>query len=123
MEIHSVFESTIRYIGSMLSAYELSGEKYPALVKQAQVLADGLSAAWSLVSFRNPLHEYFADHVSGKRNSLRGGQHQHQHADDCDCESTRDTLMNSILNSSQSNIAEAGTVSCLAQTPPSMVYS
>ena len=31
----------------MLSAYELSGEKYPALITQAEVLANKLSAAWS----------------------------------------------------------------------------
>ncbi|TBU25617.1 glycoside hydrolase family 47 protein [Dichomitus squalens] len=44
----SVFESTIRYVGGMLSAYELTNKKYPVLVKQAQTLADKLSAAWSL---------------------------------------------------------------------------
>ncbi|KAH9941640.1 glycoside hydrolase family 47 protein [Epithele typhae] len=43
----SVFESTIRYLGAMLSAYELSGEKYPALINQSVVLANKLSAAWS----------------------------------------------------------------------------
>ncbi|KAI0738967.1 seven-hairpin glycosidase [Daedaleopsis nitida] len=42
----SVFESTIRYLGGMLSAYELSGQKHPALVKQAEVLGHKLSAAW-----------------------------------------------------------------------------
>ncbi|KAI1786737.1 glycoside hydrolase family 47 protein [Ganoderma leucocontextum] len=44
----SVFESTIRYVGGMLSAYELTGERYPVLVKQAKTLADKLAGAWSL---------------------------------------------------------------------------
>ncbi|KAI0794361.1 glycoside hydrolase family 47 protein [Fomes fomentarius] len=43
----SVFESTIRYLGAMLSAYELSGKKYPALIQQSETLANKLSAAWS----------------------------------------------------------------------------
>ncbi|KAM5533998.1 hypothetical protein V8D89_012318 [Ganoderma adspersum] len=44
----SVFESTIRYVGGMLSAYELTGKRYPVLVKQAKSLADRLAGAWSL---------------------------------------------------------------------------
>ncbi|KAI1787578.1 glycoside hydrolase family 47 protein [Ganoderma leucocontextum] len=43
----SVFESTIRYLGGMMSAYELTDEKYPVLVKQAQTLADRLAFAWT----------------------------------------------------------------------------
>ncbi|KAI0643933.1 seven-hairpin glycosidase [Trametes meyenii] len=42
----SIFETTIRYLGGILSAYELSGQKYPALVKQAEVLGSKMSAAW-----------------------------------------------------------------------------
>ncbi|KAH9478544.1 putative mannosyl-oligosaccharide alpha-1,2-mannosidase 1B [Psilocybe cubensis] len=42
----SVFESTIRYIGGLLSSYELSGKQYPALVNKAKQLADKLSFAW-----------------------------------------------------------------------------
>ncbi|PIL23449.1 hypothetical protein GSI_14760 [Ganoderma sinense ZZ0214-1] len=42
----SVFESTIRYIGAMLSAYELTNATFPVLVKQAQTLADRLTGAW-----------------------------------------------------------------------------
>ncbi|KAM5534007.1 hypothetical protein V8D89_012327 [Ganoderma adspersum] len=42
----SVFESTIRYVGAMLSAYELSNATFPVLVKQAQTLADRLTDAW-----------------------------------------------------------------------------
>ncbi len=43
---NSVFETTIRYLGGMLSAYELTGEKYPVLIKQAKTLADRLAFAW-----------------------------------------------------------------------------
>ncbi|KAI0366836.1 seven-hairpin glycosidase [Pilatotrama ljubarskyi] len=42
----SIFETTIRYLGGMLSAYELSGQKYPALIKQAEVLGTKMSAAF-----------------------------------------------------------------------------
>ena len=42
----SVFESTIRYIGGLLSAYELSDKEYPALVTKAKQLADKLTFAW-----------------------------------------------------------------------------
>ncbi|KAG1761136.1 glycoside hydrolase [Suillus occidentalis] len=41
----SLFETTIRYIGGFLSAYELSGEKYPVLVEKAQDLADLMAYA------------------------------------------------------------------------------
>jgi hypothetical protein len=33
-----LFETTIRYVGGLLSAYELSDEKFPVLVTKAQVL-------------------------------------------------------------------------------------
>ncbi|KAF9485016.1 seven-hairpin glycosidase [Pholiota conissans] len=42
----SVFESTIRYMGALLSAYELSGGKFPDLVAKAQQLGDKLAFAW-----------------------------------------------------------------------------
>lgn len=44
----SVFELTIRYIGGMLSTYQLAGEKkeHRFLVDQAKTLADALSNAW-----------------------------------------------------------------------------
>ncbi|KAH8987904.1 glycoside hydrolase family 47 protein [Lactarius akahatsu] len=42
----SVFESTIRYIGGLLSAYELNGQGDQFLVDKAKQLADKLSAAW-----------------------------------------------------------------------------
>ncbi|KXN84061.1 putative mannosyl-oligosaccharide alpha-1,2-mannosidase 1B [Leucoagaricus sp. SymC.cos] len=42
----SVFETTIRYIGGLLSAYELSRQKYPVLVQKARQVADKLIHAW-----------------------------------------------------------------------------
>ncbi|KAJ7163478.1 glycoside hydrolase family 47 protein [Mycena crocata] len=42
----SVFETTIRYVGGLLSAYELSGEKHPILVDKAKQVADKLAFAW-----------------------------------------------------------------------------
>jgi len=45
-DLASVFESTIRHVGGMLSAYELSHGKYPILVEKATQLADQLAFAW-----------------------------------------------------------------------------
>ncbi|KAE9383751.1 seven-hairpin glycosidase [Gymnopus androsaceus JB14] len=42
-----LFETTIRYVGGMLSAYELTGKKYPILVQQSQTLVDKMAFAWS----------------------------------------------------------------------------
>ncbi|KAH9855351.1 seven-hairpin glycosidase [Lenzites betulinus] len=42
----SLFETTIRYLAGMLSAYELSGKKYPALIKQAEILGTKMTAAF-----------------------------------------------------------------------------
>ena len=47
----SVFESTIRYLGGLLSAYELSNEGHPILLQKARQLADKLAFAWVGVSF------------------------------------------------------------------------
>jgi len=44
----SVFETTIRYVGGLLSAFELEGQKHPVLVEKAKEVADKLSLAWSL---------------------------------------------------------------------------
>ncbi|KAH9051083.1 seven-hairpin glycosidase [Lactarius vividus] len=43
----SMFESTIRYVGGLISAYELSGKRHSFLVDKAKQLADRLSLAWS----------------------------------------------------------------------------
>ncbi|KAI0688410.1 seven-hairpin glycosidase [Cytidiella melzeri] len=42
----SVFETTIRYLGAALSAYELSGKKYPVLITKSKEVADKMSVAW-----------------------------------------------------------------------------
>ena len=42
----SVFETTIRYLGGLLSAYELSDQRYPALLNKAKELADKMTPAW-----------------------------------------------------------------------------
>jgi mannosyl-oligosaccharide alpha-1,2-mannosidase len=42
----SLFESTIRYMGGLLSAYELSGRTNSALLDKAKQLADKLAVAW-----------------------------------------------------------------------------
>jgi len=42
----SVFETTIRYLGGLLSAYELSDHKYPVLLAKAKEIADTMSQAW-----------------------------------------------------------------------------
>ncbi|KAJ6595756.1 seven-hairpin glycosidase [Mycena vulgaris] len=42
----SLFETTIRYVGGLLSAYELSGEKYPDLVTKAKEVADKMAFGW-----------------------------------------------------------------------------
>ncbi|KAH9165122.1 seven-hairpin glycosidase [Lactarius sanguifluus] len=43
----SMFEATIRYVGGLISAYELSGKQHSFLVDKAKQLADRLSLAWS----------------------------------------------------------------------------
>ncbi|KZP11248.1 glycoside hydrolase family 47 protein [Athelia psychrophila] len=43
----SVFETTIRYLGGYLSAYELSGAKYPVLLEKAKEVADKMAYAWT----------------------------------------------------------------------------
>ncbi|KAG6910026.1 hypothetical protein DXG01_013750 [Tephrocybe rancida] len=42
----SVFETTIRFLGGLLSAYELSDEKYPALLQKAKEIGDKMAYAW-----------------------------------------------------------------------------
>ncbi|KAG6901598.1 hypothetical protein C0995_010159 [Termitomyces sp. Mi166 len=43
----SVFETVIRYLGGMLSAYELSDYRYPVLLEKSQQLADKIVLAWT----------------------------------------------------------------------------
>jgi len=42
----NVFETTIRYLGGLLAAHDLSGGKYPVLLRKAQELAEMLYAAF-----------------------------------------------------------------------------
>lgn len=42
----SLFETNIRYLGGLLSAYELSGKTHPNLVKQAKIVGDHLLTGW-----------------------------------------------------------------------------
>ncbi|RXW15707.1 hypothetical protein EST38_g10151 [Candolleomyces aberdarensis] len=42
----SIFETTIRYLGGLLSTYELTEEKYPALLEQARKLTDKMAYGW-----------------------------------------------------------------------------
>ncbi|KIJ99934.1 glycoside hydrolase family 47 protein [Laccaria amethystina LaAM-08-1] len=42
----SVFETTIRYVGGLLSAYELSGKQYQPLLDKAKEVADKMAYAW-----------------------------------------------------------------------------
>ncbi|KAF8631332.1 hypothetical protein AX15_002451 [Amanita polypyramis BW_CC] len=42
----SVFETTIRYVGGLLSAYELTNYTQPALLQKAKQIADKLGYAW-----------------------------------------------------------------------------
>ncbi|CAE6499393.1 unnamed protein product, partial [Rhizoctonia solani] len=44
----SLFETTIRYLGGLISAYELGGKKDQALIDRARELGDKLSHAWTL---------------------------------------------------------------------------
>ena len=52
MAYYSIFESTIRYVGGLISAYELSGklDENFFLIEKAKQLADRLSIAWVNVS-------------------------------------------------------------------------
>lgn len=45
-----MFETTIRYLAGSLSAYELTGKKFPVLVEKAKQVADKMSVAWVGVS-------------------------------------------------------------------------
>ena len=45
-----MFETTIRYLGGLLSAYELSNCEHPVLLAKAKEVADTLSLAWVGVS-------------------------------------------------------------------------
>jgi mannosyl-oligosaccharide alpha-1,2-mannosidase len=41
-----VFETSIRYLGGLLSAYELSNQRFPILLQKAKEVADKMAFAW-----------------------------------------------------------------------------
>lgn len=63
--VHSVFETTIRYLGASLSAYELTGKKFPVLITKAKQVADKLSVAWVGVRSISPC-SLFSSPCAGK---------------------------------------------------------
>ncbi|KAJ3920511.1 seven-hairpin glycosidase [Lentinula edodes] len=46
VETVSIFETSIRYVGGLLSAYELSGKQHQILVDKAKEVADKMAYAW-----------------------------------------------------------------------------
>ncbi|KAK7440969.1 hypothetical protein VKT23_016746 [Stygiomarasmius scandens] len=42
----SIFETTIRYLGGLISAFELSGKQHKILIEKAQQLTDKMAFAW-----------------------------------------------------------------------------
>ncbi|KAJ3715126.1 glycoside hydrolase family 47 protein [Lentinula raphanica] len=46
IETVSIFETSIRYVGGLLSAYELSGKQHQILVDKAKEVADKMAYAW-----------------------------------------------------------------------------
>lgn len=57
----SFFETTIRYLGGMLSAYELNGYQDASLLANAQRLADKLIFAWVPANGPIPFVPYVMD--------------------------------------------------------------
>jgi hypothetical protein len=53
----SVFETTIRWVGGLISAYELSDEKYPILITKAKEVTDKLAYAWVGVRLLILIHQ------------------------------------------------------------------
>ncbi|KAJ7208922.1 glycoside hydrolase, partial [Mycena pura] len=56
-----VFETTIRWVGGLISAYELSDEKYPILITKAKEVTDKLAYAWVGVSQNNTMPYHSLD--------------------------------------------------------------
>lgn len=69
-DLASVFESSIRHIGGLISAYEMSDGKYPVLVQKAKQLADQLAFAWVGVSFLPKTSYFLVDCRKGKRHTF-----------------------------------------------------
>ena len=43
----SLFETTIRHVGGLLSAYELSNYQYPVLIQKAEQVAEQMAYAFT----------------------------------------------------------------------------
>jgi mannosyl-oligosaccharide alpha-1,2-mannosidase len=56
----SVFETTIRYVAGLLSAYEMSNRAFPVLLEKATQLTDKLTFAWVGVSFAKTLSVFLS---------------------------------------------------------------
>ncbi|KAI1336138.1 glycoside hydrolase [Xylariaceae sp. FL0016] len=62
----NVFETTIRYLGGFLAAYELSEKQYPILLKKATEIADLLMTAFDTPN-RMPITRFpWKDYMKGK---------------------------------------------------------
>lgn len=66
-----VFETTIRYLGGMLGAYDISGAKYPILLEKADQLGELLFQAFNTPN-GIPVPYYFWGKGNG---NLRGENH------------------------------------------------
>ncbi|KAE9401839.1 glycoside hydrolase family 47 protein [Gymnopus androsaceus JB14] len=59
-----LFETTIRYVGGMLSAYELTGKQHEILVTQTKALVDKMAFAWALPNQTIPFGVIFFNNNS-----------------------------------------------------------
>lgn len=63
----NVFETTIRYLGGFLSAYELSGKKYPVLLRKAMEMGEMLYKAFDTPNHLPILRWYYHVAASGAK--------------------------------------------------------
>lgn len=67
----SVFETTIRYLGGFLSAYELDDFKNPILLQKAQEVADKMAFAWHEGSpIPHPWMDFATDTPDGRNSNI-----------------------------------------------------
>lgn len=70
-----MFETTIRYLASSLSAYELSGKKFPVLIEKAKEVADKMSVAWVGVNITySPSHVACSYPTAAQNNAIPFGE-------------------------------------------------
>ena len=68
-----MFETTIRYLGGLLSAYELSNYQYPTLLAKAKEIADAMSVAWVGVGFSAQAPDSEVDESESQTNPIPYG--------------------------------------------------